>query len=156
LRRQILSLVRLPIPPLSHGVHKFLNSHQLLQVHAAFLPFLGCGFCLILPVCQTRSSTLPLQGTELDNRGEAGINDYEGRYAALSSIRNQLQSSMNAVEPKQPGVSDGPDRYKSRPVLKGLLPQEISLFICVRPAASAAGDLVRGVIGQCLPDYCPA
>jgi hypothetical protein len=36
--------------------------------------------------------------TELDSRGEPGIKDYEGRYAALSGVRDQLQSRMNAVE----------------------------------------------------------
>jgi hypothetical protein len=41
---------------------------------------------------------------ELSNRGEAGIKGYERRYAGLSSIRDQLQARMNAVELNQPGV----------------------------------------------------
>jgi hypothetical protein len=34
----------------------------------------------------------------LANRGEPGISEYERRYAGLSSVRDQLQSRMNAVE----------------------------------------------------------
>ena len=37
-------------------------------------------------------------GTELDNRGEPGIQNYERRYAGLSQVRDQLQSRMNMTE----------------------------------------------------------
>lgn len=42
-------------------------------------------------------------GAELERRGEPGIKEYEGRYAALSAVRDQLQSRMNAVELNQRG-----------------------------------------------------
>lgn len=35
---------------------------------------------------------------ELQNRGEVGVTEYERRYAALSQVRDQFQSRMNAVE----------------------------------------------------------
>jgi hypothetical protein len=44
------------------------------------------------------SSLGEMIGQELENRGEAGIREYEGRYAALSNVRDQLQKRMNAVE----------------------------------------------------------
>ena len=37
-------------------------------------------------------------GAELQNQGEPGIDGYERRYAALSQVRDQLQSRMNATE----------------------------------------------------------
>lgn len=43
-------------------------------------------------------------GQELSNRGEPGIKEYGQRYAAVSSVRDQLQSRMNAVELNQPGI----------------------------------------------------
>jgi hypothetical protein len=43
-------------------------------------------------------------GKELASRGEVGIREYGQRYAAVSSVRDQLQSRMNAVELDQPGV----------------------------------------------------
>jgi hypothetical protein len=46
-------------------------------------------------------------GAELERSGEPGIKEYESRYAALSTVRDQLQSRMNAVELKQPGVLKG-------------------------------------------------
>ena len=36
--------------------------------------------------------------TELDNRGEGGIRDYERRYASLSQFRDQLERRVNASE----------------------------------------------------------
>lgn len=46
-------------------------------------------------------------GDELQRQGEPGIGNYEQRYAALSSVRDQLQKRINAVELNQPGVIKG-------------------------------------------------
>lgn len=43
----------------------------------------------------------------LQAQGEKGLWGYERRYAALSAIRDQLESRMNAVELDQPGIIKG-------------------------------------------------
>lgn len=43
----------------------------------------------------------------LTANGEVGLKDYERRYAALSEVRDQLSTRMNAVELHQPGAIKG-------------------------------------------------
>lgn len=43
-------------------------------------------------------------GDELARRGEPGIKEYEQRYAAVSTVRTQLEKRMNSSELNQPGM----------------------------------------------------
>jgi hypothetical protein len=53
----------------------------------------------------------------LQSRGETGLRAYERRYAALSAVRDQLESRMNATELKQEGMFGFAGRV-TRPAVK--------------------------------------
>jgi hypothetical protein len=55
----------------------------------------------------------------LTSNGEKGIRDYERRFAALSAVRDQLESRMNATELKQEGVFGAIGRV-TRPIGKSI------------------------------------